>query len=80
MSQTEPPCIVPVHGFAGVTPGTEAVLITRYMENGSHTDVLGRVTAGNLPSFWTPHGLGLLLLELFVDLGLFIGKDLFIEI
>jgi serine/threonine protein kinase len=75
------PCIVPVHVFAGATKGTEAGLITRYTENRSHTDVLGRVTAGNLPSFWTPTWTGIIVVGIacglrFIHWKGFVHRDL----
>jgi hypothetical protein len=54
------PCIVPVYGFSAATERNEAALVTKYMENGSLSDVLRRVKAGNPPSFWTPTGIGII--------------------
>jgi hypothetical protein len=65
-------CIVPVCGFSAATKQREAVLIMKQMENGSLSDVLVRVRQAIRHHSGHPQGLGLLLLELFVDLSLFI--------
>jgi serine/threonine protein kinase len=53
-------CNVPVYGFSAATEGSEAALVTKYMESGSLADVLERVKAGNPPDFWTHTGIAII--------------------
>jgi serine/threonine protein kinase len=75
------PCIVLVSGFSAATKQSEAALVTKYMENGSLSDVLVRVKADNPPSFWTPTGIGIIVVEIvcgleFIHFKGFVHRDL----
>jgi serine/threonine protein kinase len=75
------PYIILVYGFSAATQQREAALITKHMENGSLSNVLVRVKAGNLPSFWTPTGIGIIAVGIVCGLELihskgFVHRDL----
>jgi hypothetical protein len=56
------PCILKILGFC--LPRTEkegARIATEYMANGSLGDILRRVKKGDIPSFWTPDGIAMII-------------------
>jgi serine/threonine-protein kinase CTR1 len=75
------PCILPILGYSFPTSSTSAEIHTKYAENGSLHTLVKRVHFGQIPSFWNPTGIGIIICEIvfgmrFVHANGFVHLDL----
>jgi serine/threonine protein kinase len=61
LSRLNHPCILGIRGWTPPENSKKAQIHTEFAENRSQKDVLERVKCGDIPSFWNPTGIGILI-------------------